>query len=277
MKILVTTDFSANSKAGLRFAIALSEWRKTELVFFHSYFIPKPTSWSEDTYLHYTKNEEQKLLVRLNKFVSVMYKAMKLSPGKFKCVVKQSLVSESGIMEYAQSQNMDFICISTRGAGTMNKIFGTTAGNLITKSKVPVITVPQYYKRKPLSHILYASDFKNYSEELKKVIAFAKPLSATIEVLHVSYPGAKLIKASEISDSIKKEFKYNIKLHLKNTDLTQPLVTILQKAIASSRPSLVVMFTEQKRTFYQKIFLSSSSESIAFQTKVPMLVFNKAN
>lgn len=275
MRILVTTDFSANSKAGLRFAVSLAKSNKAQLIFYHSYFLMKPTSWSEATYLQHVKNEEQKLLSRLNKFVATVCKSIKLSPANFKCVVEQSIIRESGIMDYAQSQDVDFICISTRGTGRLKKIFGTTAGNLITKSQVPVIAVPKHYKTKGITHILYASDLKNYRAELKKVIAFAKPHKASIEVFHICYSGKKSIDAGEMTARMIKEFKYNIKLHLIKTDLTQPLVTILQKAIASSKPSLVVMFTEQRRTFYQKIFLSSSTESIAFQAKVPMLVYNK--
>ena len=277
MKILVTTDFSANSKAGLRFAISLGKLKKAQLIFFHSYFLPKPTSWSEATYSLYAKNEKQKILNRLNKFVEEVYKSMKISSSKFKCVIEQSIIPESGIMDYAKTQAIDFICMSTRGAGRLKKFFGTTAGNLITKSQVPVIVVPQHHKIKNITHILYASDLKNYRQELNKVIEFTKPLNASIEVFHLSYPGEQMIDVGAIAANLKRKFKHNIKLHLENTDLTQPFVTNLQKAIASSKPSVVVMFTEQRRTFFQKLFLSSASESIAFQAKVPLLVFNKTD
>lgn len=277
MKILVTTDFSANSKTGIRFAVSLAKNNNAQLIFFHSYFLPKPTSWSEATYALYAKKEKQKLLNRLNTFVAAVCKSMKVSSGKFKCVVEQSIIPESGIMDYAKTQTIDFICISTRGAGMLKKIFGTTVGNLITKSQIPVIAVPQHYKAKKITHILYASDLKNHWQEMKSIIEFAKPLRAAINVFHFSYPGEKLTDVREVAENLKRQFKYKVEFHLENSDLTLPLVGNLQKAIASSKPSLVVMFTEQRRTFYQKIFLSSSSESISFQAKVPMLVFNKTN
>ena len=274
-KILVTTDFSVNSKAGFRFAVSLVKKSKAELIFFHSYFLPKPTSWSEAAYSDYAKKERQKLINELEKFVAGVYKTMGVAPDRFKCVVAESIMPESGIMDYARKNNVDFICIATRGAGRFKKILGTTAGNLITQSQVPVIVVPQHYKTKNITHILYASDLKNYTQELKRVIEFAKPLKATIDVFHLSYPGELLINKSEMEATLKKQFKYNVKLHFENTDFTQPLAVNLQKAIASSKPSVVVMFTEQRRTFFQKLFLSSYSESIAFQVKTPMLIFNK--
>ena len=275
MKVLVTTDFSANSKTGIRFAISLAKLRKTELIFFHSYFLPKPTLWSEATYLHYAKNEKQKLFSRLNKFVAEVYKSMKVPSAKFKCVMEQSITPESGIMDYAETHAIDFICISTRGAGRLKKFFGTTAGNLITMSQVPVVTIPKNYKTKYITHILYASDLKNYEQELKTVIEFAKPFKASIEVYHFCYPGEPFLDKNLLEVHLKKQFKQNITLHLENSDITQAFAANLQKAIASAKPSVVIMFTEQRRTFFQKLFLSSASESIAFEAKVPMLVFNK--
>ena len=275
MKILVTTDFSTNSKAGLRYAITLAKLNKAQLIFFHSYFLMKPTSWSDATYLNYANNEKQKLLNSLNKFVAAVYKSMKVHSAKFKCAMEQCIVPESGIMDYAKTHAIDLICISTRGAGSLKKFFGTTAGNLITKSQVPVVAVPQHYKTKNITHILYASDLNNYKEELKKVIAFAKPLKASIEFFHLSSPGEKLINKNKMETTLKKKFKYNIKLHFKNTDFTLPLAVNLQKAIASTKPSVVVMFTEQRRTFFQKLLLSSASESIVYQVKTPLLIFNK--
>ena len=276
MKILVTTDFSVNSKAGLRFAISLAEFRKTELIFFHSYFLPKPTSWSEATYSDYEKTEKLKLLNRFNKFVTAVYKAMNVPIGKIKCVMEQCLTPESGIMDYAESHSIDFICIATRGAGRIKKYFGTTAGNLITMSQVPVVVIPQHYKTKSITHILYASDLNNFRHELNKVFDFANRYKASIEVFHFAYPGEPLMDKNLLEANLK-QYKHKIKWHLENTELTQPLVAQLQRAIASVKPSIVIMFTEQRRTFFQKVFLSSASKSIAFWSKVPLLVFNKTN
>ena len=59
-KILVTTDFSANSKAGLRFAIQLASQYKFGLTFFHSYYVLIPTGWSNSKISEYKKIEEKK-------------------------------------------------------------------------------------------------------------------------------------------------------------------------------------------------------------------------
>ena len=48
MKLLVTTDFSANSKGAIRFAQTLAKQSKNvEVVFYHAIHIMKPTLWSD--------------------------------------------------------------------------------------------------------------------------------------------------------------------------------------------------------------------------------------
>ena len=75
-KILVTTDFSTNSKAGMRFAIQLASQHKFELTFFHSCYVMKPTSWSDATFAAYEKKEADKIQKKLNQYVVSVYKSI---------------------------------------------------------------------------------------------------------------------------------------------------------------------------------------------------------
>jgi nucleotide-binding universal stress UspA family protein len=275
MKILVTTDFSENSKAGICYAISLADIRKAELHFLHSCFLPKPATMADEHYPIYAKEENIKIKNKLSEFVEAIYKSMKISPGKYRCVVVEGMIPETSITEYATDNSIDFICISTRGAGKLNKIFGTTAGNLITKSDTPVIAIPRHYKPKTIENVLYASDLKNYQQELNIVMDFVNPLNATVELFHLTYPGEAELDKDMLNQKLKKQFGDKVKLHLENTDLGKSLAHGLQNAIDISDPELVIMFTEQRRSFFQKLFLSSTSEQIVFQTKVPMLVYNK--
>lgn len=275
MKILVTTDLSSNSKAGIRFAVSLANSHKASLVFFHSFFLRKPASSSEAAYQASVAEEKEKLLNSLKSFVESVYSSMQIFPGKIIYVVEKGIIHESGIMKTARKQKADYICMSTRGGGRFRKIFGSTAGNLIRQSLIPVIAVPNNYKAKSLNSILYASDFLNYKKELTKVISFAEPLKASIEVLHFSTLSKPVTNKELISAGMKRKYKYEINFNLKKTNLSLSHKESLKKAIAVSRPALLVMFTAQRKTFFQKLFLSSNTESVAFEVKVPMLVFNK--
>ena len=52
-RILVTTDFSTNSKAGVRFAIQLASQTKCELTFYNVHETLKSNAWIVNTKLIY--------------------------------------------------------------------------------------------------------------------------------------------------------------------------------------------------------------------------------
>lgn len=153
-KILVTTDFSANSKAGLRFAIQQASQHKFELTFFHSYYIMIPTSWTLTKSSEYEKNQVKRIQNKLNSFVKMVYKGMGIISPKYRCVIKSSVYTESNIRRYAAKNRFSFICTGTRGAGKFERLFGTITAKLIKQSHVPVIAVPNNTNR-----ILYQAFF----------------------------------------------------------------------------------------------------------------------
>ncbi len=273
-KILVTTDFSSNSKSGLRFAIQLASQHNYELTFFHSYTVSKPSAWSKSRSATYEKQEAELIQKKLNRFVDAVYKSMGISAKNKKCVIHNS--ADSDIREYANQNKFTFICISTRGAGTLQKIFGTTTSDLINNSIVPVIAIPHNYRPGKITSILYASDLANLEKELKKVVAFTKPLKAKVELLHFHYPAEMKNNKKAMGEAAKAFSKHDIKVHFEDINLASTLILNIEASIKKSKPSMMVMFTQQNRSFFEKIFLSSKSAEYSFNAKIPLLVFNKA-
>lgn len=275
-KILVPTDFSANSRAGVRFAIHWAAHQKLDLVFLHVLNILRVTIWSDSYFANYAAQEEKLCNTKFEKFIADTYLQMNVKPGKHSHLIVQGISADISILDYcSKTSGIDYICISTRGAGKFKKIFGTNTGNLITKSEVPVLAVPQNYKVADVKSVLYATDLRNYTAEIKKVVDFAQPLKTKIEVVHFSWPDEISFDEKTIEAAFKKHFKYGLKLHFEKNDGSHSLIENLEKQIRIRKPSVVVMFTNQRRTFFQKLFLSSKSEELSFEAKVPLLVFNK--
>lgn len=275
LKILVTTDFSSNSKAAIRFAIQLASQELCELTFFHSYHLMKPSIWDEKTFVSYEKSESVKIKHKLEKFVAGVYKAMDANPGKVHYVISSSFITDSNIIKYASDHQFDFIAISRRGSGQVKKFFGTNTTNLIQHSKVPVIAIPHNYKTSPIKSVLYASDLANLKHEMDKVVALAKPIGASIELLHLNYPADSSINKKTIEDVIKDYPKSNISYHLENIDLIYNLVSNLERVIKKSKPSILVMFTDQNIGFFEKLFLSSSTAEYSLKASLPMIIYKK--
>ena len=118
-KILVTTDFSAHSKAGMRFAIQLATQKKAELIFYHCFQAMLPTTIQGEFIETSVRKQANTYLQKLEKFVASLYQSMHLSPGTNRCVVVEDLNPDDAILDYARQHAIDYICISTRGAGKM--------------------------------------------------------------------------------------------------------------------------------------------------------------
>lgn len=275
-KILVPTDFSENSKAGLRFALQWSTVEKIELVFAHVVHIPRLLQGADTNFPMYSENEKKKYKEKLEGFAVDVCKQMNIQPSTCSWIVIEGFSPDLAILEYCRQHNdIAFICISTRGAGRFKRILGTNTGNLITKSKVPVIAIPDTYQSKPFKSLMYAADFRNYKQELKQVVNFARRLKIPVDILHFAWPDEAIPDKEIIESGIRKEFKYPAKLHIEQCDAVHSLAENLKKQIEILKPSIAIMFTDQDRTLFQRIFLSSKAEQLSFNLDVPLLVFHK--
>ncbi len=275
-RILVTTDFSDNSKAALRFAIQLTSQHGIALIFLHVQHMWRMTSWSDTTYKAYVKQEMAKKHKALEVLVETEYKQLKISARKYTCVIRNSSSVDSTIMEYAADHRVDFICVGARGAGRLEKLLGTTTANLINQSPVPVVAVPGTYQAAPINRILYASDLSNIEHEIKQVVDFARPLAASVELLHFRFPAEPVMDPEIINKTVQKFSDYAVDMHVKPLDLTQTLIANIQLAVRNVKPSVMIMFTTQNQGFFHQLFSSGNSVDYSFLTEVPLLVFRKS-
>lgn len=275
-KILVTTDFSTHSKAGMRFAVQMAGQMKAELVFFHCFQALIPTTIHRDRIENSMQEQAAKQLQKLEKFVAGLYRTMKAPAGKYRCVVKEELSPESAILEYAGREKVDFICISTRGAGGVQKIIGTNTSNVIRKSPIPVIAVPHTYRVREIKKILYASDLENIGEEMAGVADFAKAISARLDVAHFGF-SSTLKAARELlgSGAWASQYPPLDRVYVEAFDADKPFADQLDSLVRKVNPALVVFFTHTNLGWFDKIFTTSRSEKYSFITKTPMLVFRK--
>jgi len=274
-KILVTTDFSRNSKAGIRFAIQLASQAPCELIFYYVNTIAAMDAWSPINFKNPNASNDLLLKDKLNTFIRKIYRDTGKEAGKIDCIIDDSHDVDTAIISYAQKRNADYVCMSTRGGGIINKFMGTNASSLITSSPVPLIVVPHTYRMKPLKSVLYASDIDQVAAELKTVEKFAKLVDAEIGVYHYDY----FIEQEEVKSKLNKiADKYrldNVSFHFRKFNAELSLLLHLKDDIRKSKPSIVAMFTKQNRSWFDRLFLSSKTAELGFDTKTPMLVFRK--
>ncbi len=275
-RILVPTDFSANSKAGILYAVQLASQSNAWLEFIYTYNLMRPFNWSDVHFERYRMIQKQVYWEALKRFIDDVFASTPIKVGLHSCVVEEGILPDVTIMQYCQNhQKIDYICMSTRGAGKLDKLLGTNTGNLITKSETPVIVVPRNYSIGPIRHLLYATDLKSYEMELKKVLTVACPLAAEVEVLHISCSDSVTPAEEVIVSVFKKYFNYELKLHVKKKYAKHSFVENLRCQLNSIRPAMVIMFVDQNRPFIQRLFQPSNTENLSFDLQIPLLAFKK--
>ena len=279
-KILVTTDFSANSKKAIRFAMQLASQNNYKLLFYNvTSVMKKPSIWDTIYYGNYESAEIQKNQEKLKKFVARIHQESGLPIINYDCVceAENSPLFSIGkqIMYYANEVAANYICVSTRGFGTIDKLFGTVASELILKSAIPVFVVPRNYRINKFTTICYATDTENIDAEIRKVLELSQSLKAKVKVLHYDYSPYLKLEHENLSNIARKYESDDIQFHYKKLIPKYTLNYHIRKDVMLIKPSLVVLFTKQNRNWFDRLFAVSNSTNMSFNTKVPMLVFRK--
>ncbi|MBF4492072.1 universal stress protein [Flavobacterium sp. MR2016-29] len=268
IKLLVTTDFSNISRAGIRFAIQFASQTPCELIFYSV-----NTKTFEDNIDNYYKKTTQDY--KLKKFILSIYKTTKKEVGKVEFVTENNTQVDTTIIAYAEKCHADFICINTSGPGIFNHLIGTTAAKLVTTSPIPVLLVPYTYRMKPINLLLYASDLVKLGVELPFVKKFATLFAAEIAVYHYN----DLLDQGDFKESfnqIAQNYKSEkVSFNFKKLNIEYSLLNHLKVDILKVKPSIIVMFTKQNRDWFERHFLSSKTKELGFDTHTPILVFRK--
>lgn len=273
--ILVTTDLSTHSRAGIRFALQLATQTDSKLVFFHALEAATPTSFAKEEAISFVDNQLKRGQELLEAFLKEVSATVTLPVKPYECVVDLGIDVDNLIVEHAKKIKADFICMSTRGAGTLQKLIGTNASVLINTSPIPVIVVPEHYHIKPLVKVGYASDFKNMDYEMPLIMGFAAALNAKLEVYHFSY-NLHETNTTAFFEGIKAKYaSKDVFFQEPEISLDYSLVDNLQHIIKKQEPSILVMFTEQKANWFERFFFESKSANMAFDTTVPLLTIRK--
>jgi nucleotide-binding universal stress UspA family protein len=274
-KIVVATDFSANSKKGILFAIQLAKQTDCELIFYNVLQIYQPTIWDTTYYNVYEATEIKQSQEFLENYINgIFLDSTDVNPN-YTCICEIGLSASNEIIAFANKHGADFICVGNLGNGKLIQMLGTVASELIAFSTIPVIIVPINYSVKLVENVFFASDFVNFEVEFHQIQLFSTAINANLNIYHFDYQ--TVLDADENKfDNINTHYQSDkVHFHLRNLDAGKLLLQEVEKEIDRNDPSLVVVFTEQNRNWFDKLFLSSLSTDLAFDTKIPMLVFKK--
>ncbi|MCU0338656.1 MAG: universal stress protein [Spirosomaceae bacterium] len=272
--ILVTTDFSSNSKSAIRFAIQLSAQTACQFVFYNVLEINAPTSWPKAEVEKYLASELDKGKQQMKKFLDKLFQQHKVQHLNYQYEVAIGNDVSSLIMSFAKSKGVDYICMGTRGAGIFQKFIGTHASALVNASVIPVIVVPKNYRFRSIQTVGYSSDLEHIEEEFSTVLAFSHSIGASTQVYHFNMKSTKANK--------KKQQELQARLGTGNATffcITQKVddtfVENLQRTVRRKKPSVLIMFSKFKPNWIQRLFFTGFTATMTFELSIPLISFRK--
>tara|TARA_R110002051_G_scaffold309037_2_gene381405 strand:+ start:2502 stop:3329 length:828 start_codon:yes stop_codon:yes gene_type:complete len=272
MKILIPTDFSQLSKIAIQYVIGLSKDIELDMVVLHVVNTTKPTM---------ARLSSKKLIESIKKSteweMEELIKTIKTESGhdlKIDAQIINDSSIEKGVETYALQHDIDIICIGTKGATGLKKIiFGSNAAGIISNSSVPVLTIPEFASYSGINNIIYSSDLENLEEELKVLIPFAKKMDTWVHVLHINKlhgdPERNLQSRENRIISLLSYEKIKTK-ELENDSI----INGINQYVKDVEADMVAMFTH-KASLIDKLLKKSVTKEAAFQTRTPLLTFQK--
>lgn len=278
--ILVPTDLSKNADVALKYAIRLSNLTTADIRVLNCY------QYSSYQHLVTETEKQRELLIKkdgedqlqkLQKQVHKVNKGLHIKvKGKMEVQAEFNPFVVEKTIAVARKIKAGLIVMGTHGtAGLQKFLFGSNTSNMVSKSPIPVLAIPEGYRFRPIKTLLFASDLENFKVELKKVTAFAKDISAAVKILHLEYgEGGWEMKKKEVIDIIARNNYPAVSIDIEKADARYPLMQQLRNYMNKKMPGCLVMFTKE-RGFWEKLFVGSKTEDISCALPLPLLSFRK--
>lgn len=274
-KILVPTDFSEYAGNAVDFAVHTAKVLPAEITLLHSYEI---NSSLYTDYMGVNKQFNQTILNESKEKLASLKKDIEEKSGM---VVDTSISTESlqdAITKSTEEEKFDLIVMGTLGAsGIKEKLWGSRTATAISKSKIPVIAIPDEYEWKKPQQILFATNqFEKDPAILDFIFELAGLYMANVQV--AVFTDEEGDKAGTFLDHKNKisEYEAFLKENYNDETLTsahlygENFEETLQDFIKENNMDMLVMVTYPHK-FWNRIFNPSKTKKMSYNTKVPLL------
>lgn len=267
-QIVFPTDFSENAQEALPFAAEIAKKAGAELVLFHS---SQATSDLAPNF----KDSREKTIENISRYfdelISELRKEDSFTSIKISTTLQTGQASTSLLNQIAKDKP-GLVVMGTRGeSNNRNVIFGSVTTNIIQKSEVPVLAVPNG-STPNFKNIIFTTDCKQGDiAALEQTIDFAKLFDSAIDILHITENKdfENELRFRGFRDLVNSRISYNnLDFHIRHEEDFFPGIADF---ISEQSSSLLVMVRYEK-TFWERLTDRDHSKEMAFYSDIPMLM-----
>lgn len=293
-KVLIPVDFTSYSVKALRIGFNFAKRTGSEVVILHAYFLPEISSpfllgdrlgdmlklkihasTERNELINNCINEVNQQLDEMAKLIKSKVESGEFANVPYTLVLREG-VAEDEILAFAREISPRLIIMGTRSEGNDNLVMGSVTAEVIDRSEVPVLAVPEHVPFEEFSSIRHLALITNFDQ--RDLIAFdalfknMRAFSYKVTFLHLTEHSTKdtweEIKLAGIKE-------YFTKLY---PDMTFNYEVIQEDVIPDNLSSYLqdssvdcLGITSFKRSLISRLFSSSLACRIVFQNRVPLL------
>lgn len=271
-KLLFATDFSDTSQDALNYLIAFVADLDVQIDLMHVFDIPLTMTGGQNP--RSIKEIISNKKARLEKEAQEVFKHIPVDQ-QGECHVIYGVYPSSEIRDLSRVLKSDLVVMGLRQKYSLiDRLMGTVTAHTIDKIEQPVLVIPQGAKFNGINRIVFPTMMANsvdlsQSEEeaLAKLVELAKFSSDTeIDMIHVDVDAEKRAHIDEVFKNRPLDgFTYT-------RSFADSVDVGIMKYLESGDVDLLA-FYRPHRSFWERIYHSSVSRKLLFQSRIPLFVF----
>ncbi len=275
-RLLVATDFSAQSRPVLAWAAQFALVLPAEVLLLHAQPITYPATElpTDPMGMLAPLPDEGAAQTALDR------QADGLRQQGIACETRLVLNDLTDALRDAVAETpTDFVVLGRRAEasdGWLAQLFGTSATDVVAKLDVPVLMVPGEASAAPVRRIVYATQLEwNETAVLRQTFDLARALGASVQLVKLNAPfEPNLARDEDFIADIRRNFsEESFELTTREADtVSGGLVAFAEEAGAD-----LLILTSHHHSLLDQLITPSKAKQVLVQTTVPTLVFPVGN
>lgn len=269
--VLLPTDFSANSKNAVNWALQFYQNEQVKFILIHSYFSPQSGSSAVVSINEILRKQAVEDLEKYKKELVAAFPDNK-NEIVFKEVYGDVLHAIKSI-----SEELDTVAVvvGAKGMSAMEEIFiGSNTSAVVKEADAPVFVIPENVVYKKTDKVALAIDFQDNLN-----VSALNPLkdllvnkNAGLRVFYVEDEDGDVAEEQQNKVVADLELKLNQKIEVIKINEDDTLSAV-QNFIHSHHIDCLVT-VNRKKSFFESLFHRSFSKQVALHTDTPLLVLH---
>lgn len=272
--ILVPTDFSENAFIAGQYAASLAKELNAKVLFYHVYIVLY--SGFEETgvsvkHVEWAEREASEAMANLLQSFEKEFPDVEIDGEHVRGFMIDALSER-----LKADSSIELIVMGSKGVTNVaDAIFGSTTYEVIKKSPIPVLVIPQDTGDYSLKHIGFFSDYQLHEiDSLKRVRELFKNVQS-FNVVHFVKQDAGSNADSKQAWKLKASAAINYEdLNMIEIEVEKADLNAVSKAASTQQLDLMV-FTRPQKSFFEKVFGSSLTKQVANYPIIPSLYINE--